>query len=208
MLTLIRDADVEEKRPYGGFEENDAILLEEDHSFLVAGMPRQVSPETIEMEPERKDYASAMRGAGVRPDLFSAVRGAEEGEQGTSSAVAAATTEETAASSSAAAAEVLEPLAPPPRRGVKRTRFGKGVEMMKKLSRAEVQGFVLPYITEKLEDGTLPEGPMPPAARWAAKGYGPRPWDPEVTVGGASASAAHGAGSKAAIDGLNLDLNP
>ena len=79
MLTLMRDANVEEQHPDGGFEDNDAILLEEDRTFLVAGMPRQISPETIEMEPERRDYTSAMHGAGVRPDLFSAVRGAEEG---------------------------------------------------------------------------------------------------------------------------------
>ena len=78
---------------------------------------------------------------------------------------------------------------------------------MKKLS-PEIQSFVLPYVTQKLEEGSLPEGPLPLAARWAAKGFGPRPWDTEVAVGGASASAARGAGVNAAIDGLNLDLTP
>ena len=80
---------------------------------------------------------------------------------------------------------------------------------MKKRSREEIQDFVvLPYLTQRLEEGALLGGPQPPAARWAAKGMGPRPWDTEVIHGGAAASAVRGAGVSAAIDGLNLDLSP
>ena len=151
MVTLIADANFEEAVPDAGIEEEDPLLIEEDRAFLVAGFARSQTPEIYDVELESpRDYTSAVRGAGVRFGLASAASGA--GAEAASSSAAAAAEEPEMGSGGAAAA------APEPRRqrrGVKRTRFvpeavGRGVETMKKLTRDEIQDFILPNLAKKV----------------------------------------------------------
>ena len=116
LLTLIRDADNEDRELDAGIEEDDPLLVEEDRAFLVAGFVRYPTPEIWDVELEEpRDYTSAVPGAGVRSHLSSAASGA--GAEAASSSAAAAA-EEPASDSGAVAAAAPEERRP--RRGVKR----------------------------------------------------------------------------------------